>query len=533
MRYRTYCDIGIIFFISIAGFTYGVFDRDLIAFETRFGVFVQEMLRYGPSFFPTTYNVPYPDYPGLHTFLIYLLCLPFGKLNTWCAILPSAVASASTLVLLYLILYPYDRRWAYACLLMTGLTYQFLDAARSLTMDSLIMAVTLWAFYSARKLPAPRHWGLWCACVLGFAIRGPIGFILPASIAGMTLWEQRGWRCAIRFAIKAMGVLSGLMMVLLSLAYQTGGPAFVAQVLQMQIFGRLHDHQQTHHFFDYFIQSSVNYAPSFELALLTSLFFWRYLGQKMQATAPLLRQCIFWVTIILLGMSVPNVRKIRYIMPMIPPLSILASYWWYQDGRGERVKNRITGTANLFFLFLPAVILCLLVLMPVLSSQYPALLSAHYPQAYIFLSACLLLSLLFCQKKNTLLPLAIGCATVWSVFVWIITPIQVSLNRAQPFVAQVLQQLPAKTQLVFFQMRADGVAIQFLYAANLVTAMTPPTVLNSIDGHHNQRVWFITSKKIFERQSSVWKRRVQIVLQKKLGHQPMVVFSLTPDSRDI
>jgi 4-amino-4-deoxy-L-arabinose transferase-like glycosyltransferase len=74
---------------------------EFIGFQSRFGLFAQEMFRFGPSYFPTTYQNPYPDYPGTSTFLIYLVSKLVGQVTPFTAILPTAVTSALILVLTY------------------------------------------------------------------------------------------------------------------------------------------------------------------------------------------------------------------------------------------------------------------------------------------------------------------------------------------------------------------------------------------------------------------------------------------------
>lgn len=516
----------LIFFISLLLFTYGLFDRELVAFETRFGVFAQEMLQYGPSFFPTTYHLPYPDYPGLHTFLVYLLCLPLHKVSILCAILPSAVAAAVTLVLLYLILEKYDRRWAYAAILIMLLTYQFLDAARSVTMDTLIMVLTLWSFYSVRKSENKIPWGMWTALMLGFAVRGPIGLILPASIACMTIWSQHGWKRVWPVMIKILILLVGLMGVLLLLAKQEGGSAFVAEVLRMQVFGRMNDHTQSHHFFDYFTLSFANYAPSFELALLTVLCFMRAIFQAPGATWQLLRQCVYWILIIMLGMSIPNVRKIRYLMPIIPALSILASYWWYKTAEDIK-KIRVINFLNYVFLALPFFILFLLITLNMMSFQPTAFLAVHALSAYILLGLLSGISFYYLAKKiisiYALIPLGIGVMSLWIALVFVITPIQAHLNQARPFTTELIKKLPDHYQLAFFQMMPDGVAIHFLFAANLVT---PPKFITTIDVQHMKNICFLTAEKTFYQQNEIFKKHMVVLMSGKLSHQDMVVFCI-------
>lgn len=515
----------LIFALSLFAFTYGLFGRELIGFETRFGVFVQEMIHNGPSFFPTTYNQPYPDYPSLQTFLIYLLCLPFGKITVLTAILPSAIASSATLVLLYLLLEKFDKTWAYAAILLTILTYQFLDSARSLTMDPFIMLTTLWAFYATQR----KRGSLWLALIFGFAIRGPIGLIIPSAVVGVTLWSEHNFKHALFFGIKSFILFIILMILLLIAAYHDGGFIFVDDVLRMQIFGRMNDHEQHHEFFDYFTMSFANYALSFELTLLTLLFFAKPIFRATTPVFQLLRQCTFWILIIMFGMSVPNVRKIRYIMPMIPALAILASYWWYQLNQNTK-KIRVIIFINYFFLFLPVFLLIAIIIFNILAQHKNMHVNVHYLSAYCLLGILILSSIwiLFHRAKtfgltHPLRPMLIAAASLWVMIVFILTPIQASLNKAKPFVTQLLQQLPENKKLVFYQMKPDGCAIQVLLHANFQTL---PEFAQTINWENDDNNYFLSSQRTFSQQSDNFKHHVKIIQKAKLGHQPMVVFCI-------
>src|SRR5436853_4703271 len=108
---RQLCILTGLFFFSLILFTWGISSQEVIGFESRFYLFAQEMWQNGPSWFPTTYHEPYPDYPGLSTFLIYLSARAAGSLNKLAAIFPSAVAAALTVVMTYAIGALHSKRW--------------------------------------------------------------------------------------------------------------------------------------------------------------------------------------------------------------------------------------------------------------------------------------------------------------------------------------------------------------------------------------------------------------------------------------
>ena len=92
----------LIFFIGLAIFSLGL-SPELVAFQTRFAFFAQEMLQHGIKLFPYTYQGPYPDYPLLPTLLIYLFSWPISQVTSFTAILPTAITSSLILVFIYLL----------------------------------------------------------------------------------------------------------------------------------------------------------------------------------------------------------------------------------------------------------------------------------------------------------------------------------------------------------------------------------------------------------------------------------------------
>jgi hypothetical protein len=134
-------DSVLIFFVSSAVFTVHLIP-EFIGFQTRFALFAQEMLRYGPTLFPTTYRIPYPDYTATSTYLIYLLSLPFGKVTVLSAILPTVVASALILVVIYRIGAMRSQEWGICAVLLALFIDEFLKESRSVALDQYASLVT-------------------------------------------------------------------------------------------------------------------------------------------------------------------------------------------------------------------------------------------------------------------------------------------------------------------------------------------------------------------------------------------------------
>lgn len=121
--------------LALALFSAGVYQQAAIGFDSRFVLFAQEMLRHGPTVFPTTYGEPYADYSALSTLFIWLLSLPLGQVNSLSAWLASAIAGAVIVTLMYRLLAPYSPRWALISIALMLLTNTFVTETRAVSQD--------------------------------------------------------------------------------------------------------------------------------------------------------------------------------------------------------------------------------------------------------------------------------------------------------------------------------------------------------------------------------------------------------------
>src|SRR5690606_6719814 len=132
--------------LALGLFSAGVYQQAAIGFDSRFVLFAEEMLRHGPSVFPTTYGQPYADYSALSTLFIWVLSLPFGQVNSLSAWLPSAIAGAVIVTLMYRLLAPYSPRWALLSIALMLLTNTFVTETRAVSQDLMLAAVAFAVF---------------------------------------------------------------------------------------------------------------------------------------------------------------------------------------------------------------------------------------------------------------------------------------------------------------------------------------------------------------------------------------------------
>ncbi|WP_421553668.1 ArnT family glycosyltransferase [Pseudomonas yamanorum] len=327
-----------IFVIALLLFTLGIWDQQPQGFDGRWAVFMQEMFRHGASLFPTTYGEPYPDYPGTATYLSYLFARLFGAPNDLANVMPTALASAGVMALIYRLLVPSGRAWALLTVLLTALTAQLLEKSRSVCLDQMVSLLCLGAFYllhtGERMGSRLRQYAVFPLFVVAFAIRGPLGLIEVCGVV-CVYWalgpaRTRQERIGVLKKVIAHGViglilLAGCWWLLLKLARISGGEAFVDDVLRMQFAGRLDESGEAFYF--YFKLSLYRYFPVVPLALATMIALrHKWSMRNDDADVQLMLRLAACGLMILVGLSVPHFKRAYYIVPMVPMFAAVAAY---------------------------------------------------------------------------------------------------------------------------------------------------------------------------------------------------------------
>ena len=327
-----------IFVIALLLFTLGIWDQQPQGFDGRWAVFMQEMFRHGASLFPTTYGEPYPDYPGTATYLSYLFARLFGAPNDLANVMPTALASAGVMALIYRLLVPSGRAWALLTVLLTALTAQLLEKSRSVCLDQMVSLLCLGAFYllhtGERMGSRLRQYAVFPLFVVAFAIRGPLGLIEVCGVV-CVYWalgpaRTRQERIGVLKKVIAHGViglilLAGCWWLLLKLARISGGETFVDDVLRMQFAGRLDESGEAFYF--YFKLSLYRYFPVVPLALATMIALrHKWSMRNDDADVQLMLRLAACGLMILVGLSVPHFKRAYYIVPMVPMFAAVAAY---------------------------------------------------------------------------------------------------------------------------------------------------------------------------------------------------------------
>ncbi|NBF02526.1 hypothetical protein GV819_09505 [Pseudomonas sp. Fl5BN2] len=532
-----------VFLVALLLFTGGIWDQQPQGFDGRWALFMQEMFRHGASLFPTTYGQPYPDYPGTATFFSYLFAQAFGAPNHLANVLPTSLASAGVLALLYRLLAPLGRTWALLSVLLTALTSQLLDKSRSVCLDQMVSLLCLGAFYllhRGEQLGSRlRQLAVLPLLVLAFAIRGPLGLVEVCGVVCIywLLGDCRTPQARRVLLMRVLGYgLSGLLLLaacwwaLMKLAYISGGEAFVQQVYSMQVGGRLDESGEP--FFFYFQLALYRYFPVVPLALVT---LWALRGQwSRRHVEPQLRLVLRLGAcglMILLGLSVPHFKRAYYILPMVPMFAAVAAFGLL-NAKGWLGK---VGSAYLWLVgLLPG--LCIVVLFVLRHSWQK---HGYWPPVslawLIAVFALLQLLALYHWRKSVAnlgrrLVLLSGLALVaqWVLLVAVVDPAKDLQFDTLGFVTQV-ERLRAEQHgpLVFFNLGQDTWAVR--YMMNLDYDEQPLFVRGDDPGQLDalpHGSWVIVARKDLGLLQGTSLESQQPVYEGRLNDNPCWVFQL-------
>ncbi|WIE53026.1 phospholipid carrier-dependent glycosyltransferase [Pseudomonas sp. GM17] len=449
--------------LALLLFCAGVYQQAVTGFDSRFVLFAKEMLRHGPGFFPTTYGQPYADYSSASTLLIYLFSLPFGRVVSLSAWLPTALASATIVSLIYRLLAPCSRTWALLSVALLLLSNTFICETRAVSLDQILAALALAVFYlgyAHDHFAAPRRlWLIFALLVAGFAIRGPIGLVIPCGMLCSYYLLEGQWRRMLVFGGSALLLLLACVALLLWLARLSGGPTFMQEVIRMQFTGRMDGSEGSSGPFYYFSSSLGNYALAYPLAILTWLAVWLGPRERQAPARRLLVLCSAAALLVLIGLSIPQAKKARYLLPMLPMLAIVAAYPFHDvQGRGLAWLRR--GIQGLWLLTPGLLIAALLVAQRRFAEPLAGLSPLLVLLGLLQLAALGLLRI----PRWRIGGLALGAVlAVWSAYILGFEPLARQLYDTRTFTLaawKLIEQDPAP--VVLHHMGKDAKAIKFM-----------------------------------------------------------------------
>lgn len=528
---KNFLEIAGLFILSLTVFLFGVNTQEVIGFDSRFYLFALEMWRHGPSLFPMTYDQPYPDYPATSTFLIYLTAHFLGAMNKLAAVLPSAIAAALTVVVTYLIGSLHSKRWGLYAVFFLMMTITFFKSARAISLDmypTLFTATIFYLMYSSDlKHEKERLWFIYPLLFLGFAFRGPIGLVLPTGVICTYYFLDKNFKNFFFSSASSVLILFISGMILLALAQHVGGYGFEQDVIRMEMAGRIDQSFLPKYF--YFTNSLGNYAASYPLTLFVFIgaAYYLFVLHHKEPELKLMVKLFGWMLIVLLGMSIPGDKKIRYILPMVPAIALIASYPFIASSR-EIYFTYMRWILLRIMLVLPAIFMIGVAILARYANTHAMPFNIHYKSIVTLLTTIQVTSLMAYFQMLKRIDLRDGIifsaalAAFFVVYIRAIEPAELYIDRANSFVMDVeTARLADHAMLAFYKESPDGLPIKYLINSPHEVApifLSTRQALMSFD----QPAVYVMSEEYFRELPLSDASQFQVIAKDKMGHTPVV-----------
>jgi len=266
--------------------------------------------------------------PPFFFWLIALLSLPFGRVTSLTARLPSALASLGTVAMtLRLGRRGSSERTAVLAAFILATSYLFWDKARSVQIDA-VMCCLIWLALSAFEAWRAgdldgRRAGLvfWAAAALAVLAKGPVGLLLPLGIAITTLAVDREigkWR---QFAPLTGPLIFAVICGAWVAATMLWGPA------EYSVWGALKEH-----FVDRGIHGMHHAQPWWYYAkvLPPQLLPWTFLVPGALVLAwrrrdRMDRFLLVTVVFVVLFFSISTEKRTLYVLPAFPAFALMTA----------------------------------------------------------------------------------------------------------------------------------------------------------------------------------------------------------------
>lgn len=453
---------------AILIFLCGLSSIEIIQIDTRFGLFVREM-NFASILnpYPFLYGEAYCDYSSLPVYLMFLAGKLTGSVSQLSLALPSALGCALLVVVTYRIGQKMlSVRFGVMGALFTLCSLEFISMARVASIDvypALLAAVAFeHTFFACRDRRGMRYWLLFLLLIAGYFFRGPIGTVIVGAAVIAAALPFGDVKQLLRLSVTAALALLAAMAAYFVWTAAVFSPGFFGQVLYDQLFGRM---SSSRWFGYYFWNGAGSYAITLPLALIAlGGYYYRYrmkLFQRSENIDRIAFQALaVYFLLIIVGMSIPGTKHLRYIVGVLPPAGLLAAYVMVNP----QELYFFVRLRRLFFVlarWLPAAVLLALIGFQAIL-LYSSWLKVYLPEPllpdgiFLALPLLLLLTLVNLRNKNEIFNLA-GVAVSFAVIhLMTVEPVEQSLQRTAISVGDFETVRPADKVLYFYALGPDG-----------------------------------------------------------------------------
>lgn len=297
--------------------------------EARFAVLARRILDGGNWLFPQIAGAVYHNKPLLQAWLIALVSWPVGQVTQFTAVLPSALAAIGCALSVYTLgreLFGRDAGRLAALILITT-EGVFLHARLPLPdmLMTFFITASMWMFASMLRQPERRTWVAFYSLVgAAFWSKGPAGLLPLAVAVAHALMHLRdgGWR--------RLRLFKGLVLVTTLVApwwlAGAGWAIFRHTVVVDQVLWYRPGWPTMRSLTGPLLNSAEILLPWTFVApwaLVSALRFLRGTGAERNKVSFLLE----WAAVTLLAVGLSHQQRLRYYLPLVPPVALLLGWW--------------------------------------------------------------------------------------------------------------------------------------------------------------------------------------------------------------
>jgi 4-amino-4-deoxy-L-arabinose transferase-like glycosyltransferase len=317
--------LGLALAVVLASTLITPFARELfVGDETKYSMVVREMRATGAFFLPTLLGEPFTHKPPLHFWMIDVLTVPLGVYSIWAFVLPSLIAYAALLWIVYAMGGElFEGRRSTMAAFICGTSLMVWGSAQTARMDvsfTALLAVAAWLMF--RFFQRDDFRALFFAGIaLGVAtlVKGPMAPVIAIVLFAIEWWRRKSaprgnyaWAILVMILIPLMWFVPAMII---------GGSSYTQDVLQKQMAERAVSawvHKSPPWF--YLAHAPAYLAPWFLLILVAVIAVYR----RAEASAGA-KYCVSWLVAVLLPYSIISSKLDVYMMALIPPVALLAA----------------------------------------------------------------------------------------------------------------------------------------------------------------------------------------------------------------
>jgi 4-amino-4-deoxy-L-arabinose transferase-like glycosyltransferase len=311
--------------------------------EARFAVLAQDILTRGRWLYPEVSGAVYHNKPLLLAWLIALCSAPLGEVSQLTAVLPSALAALGTIGTIYLFTRHLFGPEAARIAALATMTTQGVYLYARLPMPDMLMTGFITASLAMLWLTLrgnhPRAWiGFYGFTAAAFWAKGPAGLV-PLIVAAIVVAARLGsWR--------ALNLARGVALVV-----ALTSPWWVRELMSEAATVR---RVLVSDYLFWYVPTRVSVTslvtPMQHAFAITSPWVLVVPAVLVQARRALrqpgqqrdaLLFVLVWLTVLFGLVAVSQQQRLRYYLPLVPPLAVLIGWWVARGVRSATTRHLI------------------------------------------------------------------------------------------------------------------------------------------------------------------------------------------------